>query len=82
MRALVVLLVAACSRSQAAPMPDPQLFDPIASVVLHPRCINCHQDESPRQTDEKILHRPLVVRGKDGHGAPAQTCQVRTSSST
>ncbi len=80
MRALVPLVIvvsmAACSRSQAAPMPEPALFDPIAGVVMHPRCINCHQENSPRQTDQKILHRPLVVRGKDGRGAPAQQCQT------
>jgi len=73
---LIVVLPVACSRSEAAPMPDPALFDPIASVVMHPRCINCHQDQSPRQTDLKILHQPLVVRGKDGHGAPTQQCQT------
>lgn len=73
---IMVLTVAACSRSAAAPATDPATFDPIASVVMHPRCINCHQDESPRQTDLKILHRPLVVRGKDGHGAPTQQCQT------
>jgi len=74
---LVVLLpLAACSRGEAAPMPDPALFEPIASVVMHPRCINCHQDDSPRQTDQRIRHRPLVVRGADGHGAPTQPCQT------
>ncbi len=74
---VVVLPFAGCSRSEAAePTPETGLFEPIASVVMHPRCINCHQDESPRQTDEKIVHRPLVVRGKDGHGAPTQPCQT------
>src|SRR2546428_6866813 len=73
---VVVLPVAGCSRVEAAKAADPALFDPIASVVMHPRCINCHQDESPRQTDARILHRPLVVRGKDGHGAPTQPCQT------
>jgi hypothetical protein len=73
---IVVLPMAACGRGQAAPTPEPVLFDPIASVVMHPRCINCHQDESPRQTDAKIVHQPLVVRGADGHGAPTQPCQT------
>ena len=73
---VILLPVAACSRSEAAPAPTPAPFDPIASVVMHPRCINCHQDESPRQTDLKIVHQPLVVRGKDGHGAPTQQCQT------
>ena len=65
-----------CSRSEAAQATDPAPFETIASVLTHPRCINCHQDESPRQTDAKILHRPLVVRGPDGHGVPAQRCQT------
>jgi len=73
---VILLPVAACSRSDAAPAPTPAPFDPIASVVMHPRCITCHQDESPRQTDLKIVHQPLVVRGKDGHGAPTQQCQT------
>jgi hypothetical protein len=73
---LVVGAGTACSPSHAAPASDPGLFESIASVLVHPRCINCHQDESPRQTDGKILHRPLVVRGADGHGVPAQRCQT------
>ncbi len=73
---VVVLPVAACSRIQAAPPGDPKLFDPIASVVMHPRCMNCHQVDHPRQTDAAIVHQPLVVRGKDDHGAPTQPCQT------
>ena len=73
---IVGLLAVAGDGSQAAPAQPSTTFDPIASVLMHPRCINCHQDESPRQTDTKIVHRPLVVRGKDGHGAPTQPCQT------
>jgi len=73
---VVVLLVVSCSRSEVAPAALSAPFDPIASVVMHPRCINCHQAESPRQTDARIVHRPLVVRGEDGHGAPTQPCQT------
>lgn len=75
-RCIVVLSLAACSRSEAARTADAEPFDPVASVVMHPRCINCHQEESPRQTDAKILHQPLVVRGRDGHGAPTLPCQT------
>jgi hypothetical protein len=72
----LVLLVAGCSRGEAADAADPEPFDAVASVVMHPRCVNCHQDQSPRQTDARIVHRPLVVRGADGHGAPTQRCQT------
>src|SRR5215475_1065603 len=73
-----LLALAAGNRNEAAEATSstPDLFEPIASVVMHPRCINCHQDQSPRQTDQKIVHLPLVVRGKDGHGAPTQRCQT------
>ena len=59
----IVLSIVDYSRSEAAQAADPEPFDRIASVVMHPRCMNCHQDQSPRQTDAAILHRPLVVRG-------------------
>jgi len=72
---IVCMLIEGCTRSEAAPTTT-ALFDPIASVVTHPRCLNCHQDSSPRQTDARLIHRPLVVRGIDGHGAPTQQCQT------
>jgi len=72
---VVVLSLAAISRSEAQ-TPHSNPFDPIASVVMHPRCMNCHQVESPRQTDARIPHQPLVVRGSAGLGAPAQPCQA------
>ena len=72
----VIILLAASSLGDAPPAAPSTPFDAIASVVMHPRCLNCHQDESPRQTDARTIHRPLVVRGKDGRGAPTQTCQT------
>jgi hypothetical protein len=51
------------------------LFGEIGKVLTHPRCVNCHPaTERPRQTDAMTLHQPLVVRGKDGHGAPGMEC--------
>lgn len=70
------LLALAGDGSEAAPEASSATFDPIASVLMHPRCINCHQDQSPRQGDARAVHLPLVVRGKDGHGAPTQQCQT------
>src|SRR5438876_11436841 len=72
----IVVLSLASGRSATAQTAEPAPFDPVASVVMHPRCTNCHQDESPRQTDAATIHRPLVVRGKDDHGAPTQPCQT------
>jgi len=70
------LWLAACSRSDAAPRTDAESFDPVASVVMHPRCSNCHQLAFPRQTDAAIRHAQLVVRGADGHGAPTLQCET------
>jgi len=51
------------------------LFEEAAKVLQHPRCMNCHPAGGrPRQTDLRRLHQPLVVRGKDGHGAPGMAC--------
>jgi hypothetical protein len=37
--------------------------------------MNCHPaGDRPRQTDLRRPHQPLVVRGKDGHGAPGMAC--------
>jgi hypothetical protein len=51
------------------------LFEEAGKVLQHPRCMNCHPvGDRPRQTDRMRLHQPLVVRGKDGHGAPGMAC--------
>lgn len=51
------------------------LFEEVGKVIQHPRCLNCHpRTDSPTQTDAMIPHSPWVVRGKDGHGAPALAC--------
>ena len=51
------------------------LFEEAGKVLQHPRCMNCHPvGDRPRQTDQRSLHQPLVVRGKDGHGAPGMAC--------
>lgn len=47
----------------------------IAAVLQHPRCLNCHQQDSPLQGDAARSHVPLVVRGPDGHGVGAMRCE-------
>ncbi len=53
------------------------LFDEMAKVLTHPRCLNCHPvDASPRQGDLLALHQPLVVRGNGGFGEVGMECQT------
>jgi hypothetical protein len=72
----IVGLLAVVSGGDAAKTASTATFDPIASVLMSPRCLNCHQDQSPRQGDARTVHQPLVVRGKDDHGAPTLPCQT------
>jgi hypothetical protein len=51
-----------------------QAWDKIVTVLENPRCLNCHQVQSPRQGDEGRLHVPLVVRGEDNLGVPGMRC--------
>jgi hypothetical protein len=60
---------------------DPQrsvvLFSTIVTVLKHPRCLNCHTaTDFPRQDDDRHRHIMNVVRGADGHGAPALRCNT------
>jgi len=73
---IIGLLALAGDGSESASPETSSTFEPVASVLMHPRCINCHQEQSPRQGDARTVHLPLVVRGKDGHGAPTQQCQT------
>ena len=47
----------------------------IASVLQNPRCLNCHQLDSPLQGDSRRVHIPRVTRGPDNQGVGAMRCQ-------
>lgn len=49
-------------------------WEKIATVLQHPRCLNCHQEDSPLQGDMRRPHIPHVLRGTDGHGVSAMRC--------
>ena len=49
-------------------------WEKIATVLQHPRCLNCHQLNSPLQGDTRGPHIPQVVRGPDDHGVSAMRC--------
>ena len=53
------------------------LFREAGKVLQHPRCLNCHPvGDRPTQTDRMEPHRPWVVRGIDGNGAPGLACSA------
>src|SRR5262245_38971454 len=66
------ILCRPCNESGGSEVRGSHAHEQACSVM----CINCHQDQSPRQGDARTVHVPLVVRGKDGHGAPTQPCQT------
>jgi hypothetical protein len=51
------------------------LFTPIADVLRHPRCMNCHpRDDRPRQGNDAHIHQQNVVRGDDNLGFVNMRC--------
>ncbi len=69
---------AAAAQTDAAKREESErAFGRIAEVLRHPRCMNCHPvGDSPRQTDDRHLHRMLVARGPDDRGTPAMRCST------
>ena len=64
-------LGSALAAQPAAPPGWPE----VASVLRHPRCMNCHTvTEFPRQGDDRHRHQQLVMRGADGAGAATLRC--------
>ncbi len=74
--AFVVLLggvLAACNRKPGE-ADSLAAWTKVETVLTHPRCLNCHQDNVPLQGDTRRVHIPLVVRGVDNHGVGAMRC--------
>jgi hypothetical protein len=49
-------------------------WEKVATVLQHPRCLNCHQLQAPLQGDGRRVHIPHVVRGKEDSGVGAMRC--------
>ena len=50
-------------------------WDQIYSVLISPRCINCHTATNyPQQGDDRHRHFANVIRGQEGRGVPALRC--------
>lgn len=67
------------ARTAAAPADDQATslaaWGEIATVLQNPRCLNCHQLDSPLQGDSRRVHIPRVTRGPDNQGVGAMRCQ-------
>ncbi|MEQ9641694.1 MAG: Isoquinoline 1-oxidoreductase subunit [Alphaproteobacteria bacterium] len=51
------------------------LFEEMAKVITHPRCMNCHPvGDRPFQGDDMRPHVPPVVRGAANFGPPGLHC--------
>jgi hypothetical protein len=50
-------------------------WEEVYSVLISPRCINCHTATNyPQQGEDRHRHQFNVVRGSDGRGVPGLTC--------
>jgi hypothetical protein len=76
--AATMLCLEPTARGQVPPRATPEdgiaAFRRIATVLQHPRCLNCHQPESPLQGDAARPHSPRVARGPDDKGVSAMRC--------
>lgn len=50
------------AQTAGAPTADAALFEKIAGVLRHPRCLNCHQREVPLQGEGGWPHIPKISR--------------------
>lgn len=50
-------------------------WNDVYSVLISPRCLNCHTATSfPEQGDDRHRHFANVTRGPEGRGVPGLTC--------
>jgi len=57
-------------------------FRQLATVLQHPRCMNCHpRTDFPRQGDDRHRHAMNVTRGPADRGAPGLHCSTCHQSS-
>ncbi|MEM9488271.1 MAG: Isoquinoline 1-oxidoreductase subunit [Myxococcota bacterium] len=51
------------------------LFREAGKVMTHPRCANCHPSgDQPGRGRGDQVHRPMILRGKDGFGVVGMRC--------
>src|SRR5437660_12921734 len=68
------LLFSTTQRDDAAAR---EAFRSASTVLMHPRCMNCHPaGDAPLQGDDSHVHIQNVKRGADGHGVTAMRCDT------
>jgi hypothetical protein len=73
--AVVAATLAAASLAPRTPAGAPPLFTPIATVLLHPRCMNCHSvGEASRGSQGRLRHDRLVAAAAAAQGTTALPC--------
>ena len=72
-----LLLTLVPAATQAETLSSFQAFQRAATVLRHPRCINCHiPGDSPLLGSNGDVHPMRVKRGADGEGTPAMRCNT------
>jgi hypothetical protein len=73
--AILLLGIVDCAVAQKSSRSESRAaWTQIQTVLQHPRCLNCHQAESPLQGDSRRTHLPRVIRGPENHGVGAMKC--------
>jgi cytochrome c5 len=71
-------LLSAGSTDTRSTRDDPaarEAFQAGYTVLMHPRCMNCHpKGDAPLQGDDSHVHIQNVKRGADGHGKYGMKC--------
>jgi hypothetical protein len=70
------VLAATRSNAQQADSAGLAAFNAVTSVLMSPRCVNCHvAGDAPLQGNDGHPHIMQIKRGADGRGTPAMPCR-------
>ncbi len=63
------------ARPAVTPADGVAAWQKVYTVLIHPRCLNCHTSTNfPQQGDDRHRHLFNVVRGAGGHGVSGMRC--------
>jgi hypothetical protein len=74
---VAVLLATPPAKSTRDDAAAREAFRAAYTVLMHPRCMNCHPaGDAPLQGDDSHVHIQNVKRGANGHGKYGMKCQT------